>query len=300
MNALDCIERIANTSLAKANLQFCLIDENKLPYQITGLPARSNDDSTFVDFDKLLTCSKIDKYRAVGISVQASKICAVDIDHCLSVENDFSTMSDVAKDIVDMFKDFGYIEASFSGLGIRILFRQPCIPDYKTLYYLKNSKIHVEYYQYDQPGRYVSLTGNTFIDNDVNVKDDHTDVIVKFLDKYMKRPFQLNLTTSTNVVDDRPIEKMMSLVKYCYMTNSSFQSLWFDKAPGHGSNESERDYRLVAELYENVTKDPNKILELFKKSKFYLSKDREHQYKFNRENNKYFWYLFNIINASKR
>ena len=300
MNALDCIERIATTSLANANLKFCLIDENKLPFQITGLPARSNDDSTFVDFEKLLECPKLEKYHAVGISVQASKICAVDIDHCLTVKDDFSTMSDTAKDIVEMFKDFGYIESSFSGLGVRILFRQPCIPDYKKNYYLKNSKISVEYYQYDQPGRYVSLTGNVYIDHDVNFKEDHTNVIVEFLDKYMKRPFQLDLENATTYVDERPIEKLMNNVKYRYLTDSSFQDLWFDRAPGHGSNESERDYRLVAELYEHVTKDPHKILELFKKSKFYLSKDSEHVYKFNRDNNKYFWYLYNIINASKR
>lgn len=299
MNALECAERIARTSLISSNLKYCLMDKNKLPYQITGLPARSNDSSTFVDFEQIITCPKLESYQSLAVSVQASKICAVDIDHCLEKENDFSTMSDIAKDILNMFKDFGYVESSFSGLGIRILFRQPCVSDYKKNYYLKNSKINVEYYQFDQPGRYVSLTGNCYIDNNIDCDEDHSDVIVAFLEKYMKRPFQIDLNNNVTYKDERTVDDLMKKVKYLYLTNSSFQSLWFDHAPGHGSNESERDYRLVAELYENVTKDPNKILDIFKRSKFYLSKDNEHTYKFNRDNNKYFWYLYNVINSSK-
>ena len=298
MNALDCIERISNTSLINDNLKFCLINDKKLPFQIDGKPARSNDSSTFVDFATLLTCQNLEAYEGVGISVQSSEICAVDIDHCLEKANDFSTMSDLAKEIVDMFKDFAYVEASFSGLGIRILTRQQCVPDYKRKYYLKNSKIHLEYYQYDQAGRYVSLTGNCFVDNDI---DDykHYDVIEAFLEKYMKRPHELVENNNSSVKDDRSTDQLMKLVKSKYRRDNRFQDLWFDKAPGHGSNESERDYQLIATLYEDVTQDPDKILEIFMKSEFYKTKDRAHIYKFTRDNYHYFWYLYKVISCSK-
>lgn len=298
MSALDCIDRIADTSLVNSKLKFCLIDGNKLPFQINGQPARSNDNSTFVDFASLLQCQNLELYEGIGISVQASEICAVDIDHCLDVANDFSTMSDLAKEIVDMFKDFAYVEASFSGFGIRILTRQQCMPDYKRKYYLKNSKIHLEYYQYDQAGRYVSLTGNCFIDN--NIDDfSHFDVIEAFLEKYMKRPHELNENTNATFKDDRSIEQLMKLVKAKYRKDNQFQDLWFDNAPGSGSNESERDYKMVATLYEDITQDPNRILELFMQSKFYKTKDYKHIHKFTRDNYKYFWYLFRVISSSR-
>lgn len=298
MSALECIERIVETSLVSSNLKFCLIDGNKLPFQINGMPARSNDSSTFVDFEELLTCKNIANYEGVGISVQASEICAVDIDHCLTVANDFSTMSDLAKDIVEMFKDFAYIEASFSGFGIRILTRQQCMPDYKKKYYLKNSKIKLEYYQYDQAGRYVSLTGNYFVDN--NIDDfNHYDVIEEFLNKYMKRPHEISDEIPNIENDSRSIDELMKIVKRKYLHEVRFQNLWFDPAPGHGSNESERDYELIAMLYESITQDPNKILELFMRSKFYQTKDRQHIYKFTRDNHKYFWYLYRVISSSR-
>lgn len=296
MNAFGCICKIVETKLVESDLRYCLIDSRKLPYQISGLPARSNDDSTFVDFDTLLTCDKLNEYEGVGISVQASKICAVDIDHCLSVKDDFSSMSDLAKEIVDMFKDFAYIESSFSGFGIRILMKQRCVPDYKTNYYLKNSKIKVEYYQFDQPGRYVSVTGNCYVNNSLDAEDKQ-DVIVRFLEKYMKRQYQFHVNVVNSQKDERSIDELMKKVKHLYRTDSSFQDLWFEKAPGHGSNESERDYRLVAEIYENVTKDEDKILQIFKQSKFYKSKDSEHIYKFTRDDHKYFKYLYSVING---
>lgn len=297
MGALECIERIAATSLIDADLQYCLVDANKLPFQINGKPARTNDASTFVTLDELLSCASLDKYEAVGISVQASKLCAVDIDHCLTVPNDFSTMSDLARDVVEMFKDFAYVEASFSGLGIRILTRQNCVPNYKSQFYLKNSKIHLEYYQYDQLGRYVTLTGNCLYDNPI---DDfkHDKVILDFLNAYMKRPVVQHVAHA-RVTESRPFDELMRRVRSLYRRDFSFQSLWFDKAPGHGSNESERDYQLIAELYDNVTKDPEMIIKIFKESPFYKSKDREHVYKFNRNENRYFWYYFEWISGSR-
>lgn len=294
MNALECIERISNTSLASSDLQYCFLDEHKLPFQANGLPARSNDSSTFVSLDKLILSDKLSRFTAVAVSIQASKICAVDIDHCLKKQNDFTTISDIGKDILNIFNGFGYVESSFSGFGVRILFMQPCIADYKTKYYLKNKNISVEYYQWDQPGRYVSVTGNKYRDQGIN-GNEHIDVITAFLDKYMKRAHELKTSEDPLVKDSRSIDVMMKKVKAMYLTNFDFQELWFNRAPGHGSNESERDYHLVAELYEHVSKDPEKIMQIFKESPFYKSKDSEHIYKFNRSDNKYFWYLFNII-----
>ena len=207
-------------------------------------------------------------------------------------------MSELASEIVLALGSFGYVESSFSGFGIRILFKQLCIKDYKQDYYLKNSNLGLEYYQFDQPGRYVSVTGNCFIDNPLDCKEDHSADIKAFLEKYMKRPFRVMAShASQSVSDSRSLEELMKKVRYMYLTDSVFQDLWFDPAPGHGSNESERDYHLVAELYDNVTQDPDKILELFEQSDFFKTKDHAHLYKFTRDSHKYFHYIYNVIHS---
>lgn len=296
MSALECIERIAETSLIEQDLKYCLLDESKLPFQINGIPARSNDASTFVEFAKLLDCNNLSDYKGVAVSVQASKLCAIDIDHCLEKQGDFSTISKLGSDIVEKFKDYAYVEISFSGFGIRILFFQKCIPDYKTHYYIKNSEIGVEYYQYDQLGRYVSVTGNKVYDNGL-VHDDISKIIIDFLNYYMKRKHDLVIGESKSEVDERSVDELMKIVKHRYLTDMQFQDLWFTKAPGFGHDESERDYHMVAELYQNITKDPNKVLALFEASYFFKTKDHAHLYKFTKDNHKYFWYLYGIISS---
>ena len=90
-----------------------------------------------------------------------------------------------------------------------------------------------------------------------------------------------------------------NLLLHFLRTNKSFQDNWFDKAPGSGSNESERDFFLLKFIFENISNDKNKSKELFEQSPFFKSKDRKHKYKWERSDNRYFNYLYNVISGGE-
>lgn len=297
MSAADCIERIINTKLAGSNMKYCLMTADKLPKMIDGSVAFPNNDSCFVPLETLAECRNLNDYASVAVSVVASKISAIDIDHCLAVQYDFNSASDLAKEIVNMFKDWAYIESSFSGYGLRILFRQPTMQDYKSNYYIKNSKLGIEFYQHDLPARYVSVTGNVIFDNSIDCEDNHIDIIQSFADKYMKRDKPLIANASSDV-DDTSIDDLMKKVRKMYRNDFMFQELWFKPAPGSNADESERDYKLVAMLYENVTKDKDKIMQIFMQSKFFKTKDTKHLNKWKNQNHRYFNYIYENVKGT--
>ena len=76
------------------------------------------------------------------------------------------------------------------------------------------------------------------------------------------------------------------------MTNCKFQEAWFDKAPGRGRNESEKDYYLLSLLYENITQDKEMIRKLFELSPYFKSKDEYHILKWTKQNFRYYEYVY--------
>lgn len=298
MSILDVIEKVANTQLINANLKYCLVDTSKHPFRIDGLPARPNNVDDFVEFTELLESEKLTNFAGIGISIQASDVCAIDVDHCFERANDITSADDRAKYCLDLFKNIGYCEFSFSGTGLRILFKHPIIEDYSSKYYIKNEKYKVEYYQPSKSFRYVTITGNVIYDNNIESSDDFDDTLYEFLNKYMERQF-VSHSVYTNETEDRTYEELMQLVKRHYRKNMVFQNLWFTNAPGSGKDESERDYHLVAYLFENITQDRDLIKQIFETSEFFKTKDSHHIYKWNNQNFRYFNYLYDTIRRTR-
>lgn len=293
MSALDIIESInSNEFLSKATfLRYCYVTQKKVPFCWNGSdPARPNTVSDFVPIDRLLLSVAPD-FAGVGISIQASGVCAIDIDHCFSKPFDLSTADGRAQDIINIFGDSTYIEFSFSGTGMRVLFRAAPVPDYETIYYTKNSKTQCEYYYPQGSMRYVTLTGRTIIYGAINYIPD-TQLKV-FLDTYMLRPKRC-----VSGVKIEPIQgDINNLLLHYLRTNKQFQDNWFDKAPGSGSNESERDFFLLKFIFDNITNDKEKSREVFEQSPFFKSKDRKHIYKWEKSAHRYFNYLYNVISG---
>ena len=126
-------------------------------------------------------------------------------------------------------------------------------------------------------------------------------ILLNFLNTYMKREHQLNVDNNDSLeVDDSTIDELMIKVKNAYFRNYNFQDLWFTKAPGSGADESERDYHLVAYLYDNITKDKNKIKQLFELSPFFKSKDYKHLNKWQKQDYRYYNYLYSRIKGVKQ
>ena len=306
MSALTTLFNIVNTQhLVDYDFKYCLVDSTKHPLKIDTSFVRPNHNEDFISLDELTVADVdvLDKYAGLGISINASNVCAIDIDHCIDIKNDIHSINKLGADIIDMFKDFAYIEFSFSGTGLRLFFKTKKIDNYETFYYIKNAKNHIEYYYPEGSARFVTITGNTIVDNAIRDTTEYEQSIFQqFLITYMQRSVIVKSTATNNedFVDTRDLACLMNKVKFIYLTNNSFQDLWFSKAPGSGHDESERDYHLVAFLYENITKDKDKLKQIFEQSPFYKSKDYKHITKWTKQDYRYYNYLYSRIKGVKQ
>ena len=291
MNSLETIENITNTNLIFENLKYCLVSKDKIPFNINGKIASPNNVDDFVDFDKLIEFNHLRMFAGVGISIQASNICAIDVDHCFINPNDIYSGDERAKNLLEEFKDT-YCEFSFSGTGLRILFRlENIIENYNENFYIKNKNNQIEFYQPNDSYRYVTITGRTIYDN--CLKKYTLNQFNSFLYKYMKKEKTLN--GEQKIKPKTAINDIVKQLKYLYLTNQTFQDLWFSDAPGSGKDESERDYQIIAFLYENITEDKEKIKELFESSYFFKTKDDKHIKKWEFNNFRYFNYIYDCL-----
>ena len=296
MNAIDTIDRITNTNLIFSDLKYCMVDKNKKPYKITGEMAKPNCVDDFVSFEDLFLCTNLDSYAGIGVSIQASQICAIDVDHCFSVANDISSATEIAKSILNKFDKIAYCEFSFSGTGLRILFRQPIIENYIDKYYIKNKNYGIEFYQPTDSYRYVTVTGNAIANNYIQMFDDNlTNITFDFLNTYMLRQKKKKNVPVAEKIETRSFEDLMKIVKFKYLTNIKFQDVWYSQAPGSGKDESERDFYLLSYLYENITQDKDLIKQIFESSPYFKSKDYKHICKWNNQDFRYYNYIYNII-----
>lgn len=295
MSAIDTISRICETSIVGLDCRYCLVKANKLPYKITGELARPNQPADFVSLAELVECSSLSEYEGVGLSIQASNICSIDVDDCFTEARNIETADDRAKSILEMFKDTAYAEFSFSGKGLRLFFNANAVNDYSISYYIKNQKFNIEYYQPSNTARYVTITGYTIYDNFNNVDDE---LLIAFLQKYMKKDIKKIIEIEVNEEDDRPIEELIIMAKRLSIKNVRFQDLWFKKAPGSGKDESETDYEIIAFIFEHITQNREKLRLIFEESNYYKSKDDYHKRKWS--NNEYRYYNFQYDNVRRR
>ena len=193
MSALDVIENICKTTLINEDFIYCLVDNNKIPYTHKNTLCHPNRQEDFNSLETLLSNNEIEKYEGVGISIFANNISAIDVDCCIKEPFNINCLDDRAKDIVNVFKDRAYIEFSFSGRGLRVLFDIINLPvNYNTEYYIKNSKKSIEFYNPSFKARYVTITGKPLYNNNPRNKIDFNEIKF-FFDKYFKREYKLNI-----------------------------------------------------------------------------------------------------------
>lgn len=300
MSAIDVLTRLSETHLLEADLKYCLVSSDKRPFKIDNTPAKPNEMNDFVNFETLLQHTSLESYAGVGISIQASNICAIDVDHCFKTAFDAMTADYRAKDILERFADYAYCEFSFSGKGLRILFRQKVMEDYSIKYYIKNERYGIEFYQPSKSFRYVTVTGMTISDNQIiDEVPELNEVVHQFLEDYMIRPIRVSFDVKTQAEETRTFEQLLVEVKRFYFKNRQFQDSWFAIAPGSGKDESEKDYKLIALLYENITQDKDMIKKLFESSPYFKTKDSKHIFKWTYQEGRYYNYVYDMIRRSK-
>lgn len=302
-NSLDVLEKIiSNENLANIDFKFCLVNEQKLPFQINGSMARPNKIEDFFTINDINEndIKKISKYIGIGISIQGSNICAIDVDKCFKTPFDFSSIDERGKDIIERFKDEAYIEFSFSGTGLRILFNASVPEEYTDKYYVKNSKKNIEFYYPKGSYRYVTLTGKYIYNNsilDTNIKLDL--ILIDFLNDYMVKEIKSSKVKKSASINKENKNIKKELRKLLF-TDFVFQEAWFcekhskvyDKENGWVSIESDKDYFIIKTLYDNITDDYDELKELFESSPFFKTKDESHVKKWNYNNFRYFKYIY--------
>lgn len=161
----------------------------KVPYNPrTGAMARTNDPSTFADFNTAMKSYAIGGWDGIGYRVSEG-IGAIDIDHCIREDG---SLNDVAASILGIFPD-AYFERSPSGTGLRGFFRLSLDFAYdKTVYYINNRKHGLEVYLPGVTNRFVTVTGDMFRNGAVTRNDDSLRTL---LDTFMKRSTRVSSKT---------------------------------------------------------------------------------------------------------
>lgn len=295
MSAIDTIESIVNCELANYDFRYCFVNRSKIPYRTDGFEARVDVVNDFVKLDELLDSPMLTRKRIVGIgiSIQVSNVCAIDVDNCFSEPFVFESIDKRGKEVFELFEDVAYCEFSFSGKGMRIIFLHDVIENYADKYYIKNSKMNIEYYQPSNSNRFVTVTGKYIANNPIRHTNNTDIALNQFLERFMVRPQRQKHQISTT--DDIDFDFAVRKTRQLYIQNSKFQSLWFGHAPGAGKDESERDFQIVAMLYENVTTNEDMIRQLFETSPYFESKDEQHLRKWMNNNYRYFKYIYSHL-----
>lgn len=170
----------------------------KVPYNPrTGAMAKTNDPSTFADFNTAMKSYAIGGWDGIGYRVSEG-IGAIDIDHCIREDG---SLNDVAASILGIFSS-AYFERSPSGTGLRGFFKLS--PDFaydKTVYYINNRKHGLEVYLPGTTNRFVTVTGDMFRAGTVE-RDD--DALRNLLDTFMKRSTRVSAKTieASSYLDD--------------------------------------------------------------------------------------------------
>ncbi|MER1998394.1 MAG: phage/plasmid primase, P4 family, partial [Lysinibacillus sp.] len=144
----------------------------KVPYQIDGNEAQSNNPSTWSTFPtaaKFYTNSNAD---GIGfVFSKRDKYVGIDIDNCVTYRSDDTErknpiISDFANSVIELMDS--YTEFSVSGTGIHIIVKGS-LPQDLCGTGRKNSKLGLEVYQY---GRYFTMTGYRENSNDIFERTD--------------------------------------------------------------------------------------------------------------------------------
>lgn len=255
-------------------------DRGKIPYNPnTGYKAKSNDPSTFSDFQTVCKAFETGKYDGLGIGIFHG-IGAIDIDHC--VVN--SKFSDMASDIISRMGS--YTEISPSGNGIRIIFTVDNFQYNKELYYINNQKKGLEVYIAGATSKFVTITGNAINNNSIV---DGTAKLQKVLDMYMQK----NIPETTAAVQPAASASQSDYFLQIGIDKDKKLKAYWNGARPHG-NESEDDAGLMAKLMYWCNNDTNEAIKAFRSSPYASQKDDDHKKKLDRPD-----YLPNLAAATR-
>lgn len=241
-------------------------DKNtKIPYNaLNGEKAKTNDSSTWTDFDTALAALDRNAKDFDGLSFFfANGYAGIDIDH---VEPDIERFhsGDVEDNIVAEFINAtrSYTEISQSGTGIHIIFKGTIPGD-------RRRKNNVEMYE---SGRFFALTGKTVGASDHISKADITALYDKYFGVSNVVPMRKTELEPTNLSEFEIIERAINS-----KSGTNFKALMYGGWEQYYSSQSEADLAMANYLAFWTGRDFAKMDTIFRQSSLYRPKwDAKH------------------------
>jgi primase-polymerase (primpol)-like protein len=137
------------------------LKKTKVPYQIDGRKARSNDARTWTTFGAVYAAVSGGEWDGIGFQLDGSDYTAWDLDRCRDPQTE--AIEPWAADIVR--GQDSYTEVTPSGTGLRILVRGKLPPG-------RRRRGHLEVYD---ELRFVTLTGHHLQDTPATIEDREND-----------------------------------------------------------------------------------------------------------------------------
>lgn len=239
-----------------------VVHKNKVPYQVNGEPAKSNNPNTWTTFINVVQAARSGQFDGIGFMFsKGDEYLGIDIDKCYFN----GQFNETAKKLIDSLDS--YTEFSVSGTGIHIIVKGS-LPDYVTQTGFKNASYGVELYSF---GRYFTFTGCR---ENENVIQERTDEVAEIIGEYFTKE-QLAQYTETsfntepfNHEDDSDTwRKMFADSK----TGQDIQAMYKGELIRSGDH-SNTDFYLCQELAYYCDKDFVKMDRMFRNSGLYREK----------------------------
>ena len=238
----------------------------KIPVDpFTGEGGKSNDESTWADFDTALAVLTTEK-SVDGHTVDVHGLAfyfkppyvGIDIDHVKGEIDDY-VHGDNSNIVADFMQVQSYAETSISGEGVHIITKGTIPGD-------KRRHGNVEMYQ---SGRFFALTGDAFGTHTDVVADADPKILKQVYDKYiepqsLKPAVQYSNVPTVNVNDltEQEVVEAMMQSKGAPRIRSLLQGKW----DGLYGSQSEADIALANDLAFWTAKDFTKMDSIFRQS----------------------------------
>ena len=138
----------------------------KLPFNpITHLAVKTNDLSTWSDYNSALLCCQNHSYDGIGFVFNNNGYIGIDLDNCISDNN---IINSFALEIINLINS--YTEYSPSNKGLHIICKS------KLLYNIGIKKDNIEIYSYN---RFFTITGNIYLNRKIEFRDNELHILLQ-------------------------------------------------------------------------------------------------------------------------
>lgn len=230
--------------------------KTKVPYQINGEMAQSNNKITWSTFPTIIKFYEQGGYDGIGFMFSKDDpFVGIDIDHCIQE----GALTDLAEDVIETLNS--YTEYSPSGDGIHII-AKGTLPLKGPGTGRKNVDLGLEVYRH---GRYFTFTGDCLEQKNV---EDRTEEFKVLFDKYLKEKQQPERKVNTVSSDREDVSNLPNSELWERMFNSRNGGSIKDLFQGIliNGDHSSTDMALCNHLAFWTDKDPVKMDSMFRES----------------------------------